>query len=190
MSSVKKMQNIIIADLLEQVQRIDKLIAMYSSPPIDKVAEFMIKQNDVRRQAFVDQLNPIFNKFAMSVVFTPIAQQAKVVESNEPVSFAFPSIKKVPYFKIVDLLEQVQKVDRQIAMYHSLDNAAVAESMILQYSVMRQEFVDKLNEITQQFSMSIELYPNAQKRPSSPKKYAIVDSPLSMANESGVEYKP
>ena len=29
MSSEKKWQNIIIADLLEQVQRIDKLIAMY-----------------------------------------------------------------------------------------------------------------------------------------------------------------
>ena len=190
MSSVKKMQNIIIADLLEQVQRIDKLIAMYSSPPIDKVAEFMIKQNDIRRQAFVDQLNPIFNKFAMSVVFTPIAQQAKVAAFNAPVSFDFPLIKKVPYFKIVDLLEQVQKVDRQIAIYGSLDNAAVAESMILQYSVMRQEFVDKLNEITQKFSMSIELQPIVKKHPSSPKKYAIVDSPLSMANESGVEYKP
>ena len=84
----------------------------------------------------------------------------------------------------------MQKVDRQIAMYHNLDNAVVAESMILQYSVMRQEFVDKLNEITQQFSMSIELYPNAQKRPFSPKKYAIVESQLSRTSESGIEYKP
>ena len=190
MSSSKKMQNIIIVDLLEQIQVADRRIAMYGSLDNDVVAELMIRQYSVMRQEFVDQLNPIFNKFAMSVVFTPIAQQAKVAESNEYASFDFPSIKKVPYFKIVDLLEQIQKVDRQIAMYRSLDNAAVGESMILQYSVMRQEFVDKLNEITQKFSMSIELYPNAQKRPSSPKKYAIVDSPLSRTNESGVEYKP
>ena len=65
----------------------------------------------------------------------------------------------------------------------------VAESMILQYSVRRQEFVDQLNEITQKFSMSIELHPNIKQRSFSPKKYAVVENQLSMANESQVEYK-
>ena len=100
------------------------------------------------------------------------------------------SVKKVQDFRIVDLLEQVQRVDKLIAMYRTPPIDRVAESMILQYSVRRQEFVDQLNEITQKFSMSIELHPNTQKRSSAPRKYVNVESPLSMANESQAEYKP
>lgn len=98
--------------------------------------------------------------------------------------------KKVSDFRIVDLLEQVQRVDKLIAMYRTPPIDRVAELMIKQYSVRRQEFVDQLNEITQKFSMSIELHPNTQKRPSAPKKYAVVENQLSMANESQAEYKP
>ena len=97
--------------------------------------------------------------------------------------------KNVSDFRIVDLLEQVQRVDKLIAMYRTPPIDRVAESMILQYSVRRQEFVDQLNEITQKFSMSIELHPNIKQRSFSPKKYAVVENQLSMANESQVEYK-
>ena len=57
MSQAKKVSDFRIIDLLEQVQRVDKLIAMYRTPPIDRVAESMILQYSVRRQEFVDQLN-------------------------------------------------------------------------------------------------------------------------------------
>ena len=98
--------------------------------------------------------------------------------------------KKASDFRVIDLLEQVQRVDKLIAMYRTPPIDRVAESMILQYSVRRQEFVDQLNEITQKFSMSIELHPNIKQRPSAPKKYAVVETPLSMVNESQAEYKP
>ena len=55
MSQAKKVSDFRVIDLLEQVQRVDKLIAMYRTLPIDRVAESMILQYSVRRQEFVDQ---------------------------------------------------------------------------------------------------------------------------------------
>lgn len=174
MSQGKKALDFRIVDLLEQVQALDKQIAMYRTIPIDKVSDSMIKQYSCMRQEFADQINAIFNKFSIYAEFKPHSQQKKTSTYEKYASI------------LVDLLEQVQAVDKKITMYSTPPIDGIAELMIQQNTVRRQEFIDQLNAIFSKFSMSAEFKPHSeQAKARIPKKYAPVELQLSMARENG-----
>ena len=57
--------------------------------------------------------------------------------------------------RILDLLEQIQAVDKLLNMYAKEEKDAVVASMIRQHSIRKQEFVDRLNLIFNKYSLSI-----------------------------------
>ena len=63
-----KISDIRIADLLEQIQEIDKLIHLYNTKTNDRASIFMIKQYTARREEFVEQLNQVFTKFSLNLI--------------------------------------------------------------------------------------------------------------------------
>lgn len=90
----KKILDIHIVDLLEQIQEVDKLIHLYIKKPNDVIAMSMIKQFTVRREEFVAQLNEVFTQFSLNLIrLEPMGiknQYAPEIEmhsfANEPVS--------------------------------------------------------------------------------------------------------
>jgi hypothetical protein len=66
-----KANNIIaikILDLLEQIEAVDRLLAMYAKEENDGIMASMIRQHSIRKQEFVDKLNLIFNKYSLAIV--------------------------------------------------------------------------------------------------------------------------
>ena len=74
-----------VTDLFEQIQAVDRLLNMYAQEENDVVMASMIRQHSVRKQEFVDQLNVIFNKYALTIntLEKAIAIKAKKVYKNE-----------------------------------------------------------------------------------------------------------
>jgi hypothetical protein len=64
----KKILDIHIVDLLEQIQEVDKLIQLYIKKPNDVIAMSMLKQYTARREEFVEQLNEVFTKFSLNLI--------------------------------------------------------------------------------------------------------------------------
>jgi hypothetical protein len=89
--------------------------------------------------------------------------------------------KKVLDLHIEDLLQQIESADRRINMWGQGNVDGVAMSMIRQYSVMKEEFVERLNILRQK---ELKL---AQK-PISKKPYARENIALSMAQEPAQSY--
>ena len=89
-----KISDIRIADLLEQIQEIDKLIRLYQTKANDRASIFMVKQYTTRREEFVEQLNEVFSQFSLNLIrLEPMGiknQYAPEIEmhsfANEPVS--------------------------------------------------------------------------------------------------------
>ena len=88
--------------------------------------------------------------------------------------------------KILDLLEQIQAVDKLLNMYAKEENDAVMASMIRQHSIRKQEFVDQLNLIFNKYSLSIV---NSKPISSSniPKVYEVNSLVLEGVNEPKVD---
>lgn len=63
--------------------------------------------------------------------------------------------KEILDIRMVDLLEQIQEVDKLIHLYVSKTNDVIAMSMLKQYTVRREEFVEQLNEVFNQFSLRL-----------------------------------
>lgn len=63
--------------------------------------------------------------------------------------------KEILDIRVVDLLEQIQEVDKLIHLYSVKANDIIAMSMIKQYSVRREEFVEQLNLVFNKFSLQL-----------------------------------
>ena len=63
----KVMLDIKVADLLEQIQAVDKIIELHKSRKDIEIAQLSIKQYGLHRQEFINQLNAIFNKYSLNV---------------------------------------------------------------------------------------------------------------------------
>jgi hypothetical protein len=70
--------------------------------------------------------------------------------------------KKVLDLHIEDLLQQIESVDRRINMWNQGNVDRVAMSMIRQYSIMKEEFVERLN-ILRQKALKLERIPVSKK---------------------------
>jgi hypothetical protein len=84
-----KISDIRIADLLEQIQEIDKLIHLYQTKANDRASIFMIKQYTARREEFVAQLNEVFTQFSLNLTqLDPIGIKREYASEIETYSFA------------------------------------------------------------------------------------------------------
>ena len=61
------MLDIKVADLLEQIQAVDKIIELHKSRKDIEIAQFSVKQYVLHKQEFINQLNAIFNKYSLNV---------------------------------------------------------------------------------------------------------------------------
>ena len=94
--------------------------------------------------------------------------------------------KEMLDIRMVDLLEQIQEVDKLIQLYMSKTNDVIAMSMLKQYTVRREEFVEQLNEVFHQFSLQLtSLEPLNRAK----KSYAPENLAFSYANEPVETYK-
>jgi hypothetical protein len=88
----RKILDIHIVDLLEQIQEVDKLIQLYVQKPNDVIAMSMVKQYTLRREEFVQKLNDVFTQFSLNLIrLEPIGSKKYASEevhsfANEPVS--------------------------------------------------------------------------------------------------------
>jgi hypothetical protein len=89
--------------------------------------------------------------------------------------------KKVLDLHIEDLLQQIESADRRINMWSQGDVDGVAMSMIQQYSIMKAEFVERLNALRKE-ALKLERTPVAKKT------YAYEAIPLSIAHEPTLAY--
>ena len=93
--------------------------------------------------------------------------------------------KQILSVRMIDLLEQIQEVDKIINV-HKASNDRVSISMIKQYMVRREEFVEQLNEVFHQFSLQLtSLEPLNRAK----KSYASESLAYSYANEPVETYK-
>ena len=83
------MKNIVldikVANLLEQIEAVNKMIDLHKSREDKAMALLSINQYVAHRQDFIDQLNAIFNKYSLSIVNSkPISSSniPKVYEVN------------------------------------------------------------------------------------------------------------
>lgn len=76
-----------IADLLQQIKSVDKIIQIHAEYKDDIVSASMIRQYSIRKQEFVDQLNLIFNKFSLSIV-----PSKPISSSNTPKEYEVNSL--------------------------------------------------------------------------------------------------
>jgi hypothetical protein len=56
-----------VADLLEQIERVNKMIDLHKSREDKAIALTSVNQYVAHRQDFIDQLNAIFNKYALFI---------------------------------------------------------------------------------------------------------------------------
>lgn len=95
--------------------------------------------------------------------------------------------KEMLSVRIIDLLEQIQEVDKIINV-HKTSNGGLSIFMIKQYMIRREEFVEQLNAVFHQFSLKL----HSLESINSPKKtYASEQLMYSFANEpvSGYQNK-
>jgi hypothetical protein len=90
--------------------------------------------------------------------------------------------KKVLNLHIEDLLQQIESVDRRINMWSQGNVDGVALSMIRQYSIMKEEFVERLNILRTQSSVAVT---KIKRKPTavSNKTYSSKPLAVSVANE-------
>jgi hypothetical protein len=95
--------------------------------------------------------------------------------------------KKVLNLHIEDLLQQIESVDRRINMWSQGNVDGVAMSMIRQYSIMKEEFVERLNILRTQTSVVVT---KIKRKPTTISKRMYSNEPLaaSVANESAPIY--
>jgi acetolactate synthase small subunit len=65
--------------------------------------------------------------------------------------------KEIIDVNVVDLLEQIQEIDKLIHVHNSKPNDLVGIFMAKQYTVRREEFVAQLNQVFNKFSLTITL---------------------------------
>jgi hypothetical protein len=99
-----KANNIIaikILDLLEQIEAVNRLLAMYAKEENDGIIASMIRQHSSHKQEFVDELNTIFNKYALTInaLETPAVSKAKKLYKNETLAVAAVAEDIVAYKK-------------------------------------------------------------------------------------------
>ena len=63
--------------------------------------------------------------------------------------------KDIDIILVADLFEQIKLVDKMIVIHAQFKDDVVSASMIRQYSIKKQEFVDELNVIFNKYSLSI-----------------------------------
>jgi hypothetical protein len=88
--------------------------------------------------------------------------------------------KEIIDIRVVDLLEQIQEVDKLIHLHNSKPNDVIAISMRKQYTVRREEFVAQLNQVFNKFSLKLTLLEPIS---STQKAYAPKELLHSFANE-------
>jgi flagellar biosynthesis chaperone FliJ len=74
-----------VADLLEQIEAVNKMIDLHKSREDKAIALMSINQYVAHRQDFIDQLNTIFNKYALFVNPLDVSNvsKAKKLYKNE-----------------------------------------------------------------------------------------------------------
>lgn len=87
--------------------------------------------------------------------------------------------KEMLSVRMIDLLEQIQEVDKIINV-HKKSNDGLAIFMIKQYAIRREEFVEQLNEVFNQFSLQLTV---VEPMNVSKKSYASEKLVYSFANE-------
>ena len=63
--------------------------------------------------------------------------------------------KEIVEIRIIDLLEQVQEVDKLIKNYSKDKQNPVAIAMLKQYNVRRQDLVNVLDKIFKKYSLTV-----------------------------------
>ena len=63
--------------------------------------------------------------------------------------------KEIVEIRIIDLLEQVQEVDKLIKNYSKDKQNPIAITMLKQYSVRRQDLVNVLDNIFKKYSLTV-----------------------------------
>jgi glutamate synthase domain-containing protein 3 len=94
--------------------------------------------------------------------------------------------KEMLDIRMVDLLEQIQEVDKLIQLYVSKTHDVIAMSMLKQYTIRREEFVQQLNEVFSQFSLQLTA---VEPMNVSKKSYTSEKLVYSLANEPVSTYK-
>jgi hypothetical protein len=96
--------------------------------------------------------------------------------------------KEILDIRVVYLLEQIQQVDKLIQLYVSKKHDVIAMSMLKQYTIRREEFVEQLNEVFNLFSLQLNSLESIN---GSKKSYASERLTYSFANEpiSGYQTK-
>ena len=87
--------------------------------------------------------------------------------------------KEMLSVRMIDLLEQIQEVDKIINV-HKESGDSLSIFMIKQYMVRREEFVEQLNEMFNQFSLQLNSLESIN---GSKKSYASESLMYSFANE-------
>jgi hypothetical protein len=93
--------------------------------------------------------------------------------------------REMIHIRIADLLDQIERIDRVIDVHKQNKNEAIAMSMVRQYSVGREEFVEQLNEIFKLFSLNVR---TLERMPTSKKTYVHETLAVSVAHEPARVY--
>jgi flagellar biosynthesis chaperone FliJ len=79
------MLDIKVTDLLEQIEAVNKMIDLHKSREDKARALLSINQYVAHRQDFIDQLNTIFNKYALTINVLEIPITSKAYKKGKQV---------------------------------------------------------------------------------------------------------